>query len=212
MIIYGMSLNILRSTKCSRLNNYSAMIRRQPHKKINADDMPELQDKDIILRCRNGDVEAFGEIVQRYQKMIYTIVYRMVTDPASADDITQTAFIKAYENLDRYKPEHPFFHWIHRIAVNEALNYIKQRKRVVELTDSHESSEDDPETEYSRNELQEQIDRALEDLKPDSRILIVLRHFGELSYREISEILDVPEKTVKSRLFSARQELRSILL
>lgn len=171
----------------------------------------EINDKEVIDRCLKGDVEAFGEIVQKYQKAIYNIIYRMVSDPAAAADITQTAFIKAYEKLDLYKPEYPFYSWIHRIAVNEALNLINQRQRIVELIDTHESPDDDPERAYTRNELQEQINQALEKLKPENRIIIVLRHFGELSYREIAEILGVPEKTVKSRLFTARQELRIIL-
>jgi len=188
------------------------MILLHVHTKYIPEGGKNINDRDIILRCKKGDVESYGEIVQKYQKMIYNIVYRMLGDPADAEDITQTAFIKAYENLDRYNPEYPFFSWIHRIAVNEALNFIKQRQRIVELEDTHASPDNDPEDEYAQNEIQQQIDQALENLTPANRIIIILRHFGELSYREISEILDVPEKTVKSRLFTARQELRSILL
>jgi len=188
------------------------MVDMDVHTKYISGAKQEVSDKDVILRCQNGDAESFGDIVRKYQKMIYNIIYRMVSDPASADDITQTAFIKAYENIDRYNTDYPFFSWLHRIAVNEALNYIKQQKRLVALDDSRESDEGDPETEYTRNELQERIDKALEKLKPEYRIIIVLRHFGELSYSEIGEILSVPEKTVKSRLFTARQELRSVLV
>ncbi len=187
------------------------MLIQNEQNRLVIDHMQEINDKDLIRRCRKGDVESFGEIVQKYQKMIYNIVLRMVPDPADADDITQTAFVKAYEKLGSYRTEYPFFSWIHRIAVNEALNFLKQQKRIVALDDTHESVGDDPESEYSRNELQERIDRALEKLTPEYRIIIVLRHFGELSYSEIGEILDVPVKTVKSRLFTARQELRSIL-
>ncbi len=175
------------------------------------DRMHKINDNEIIQRCKNGDMESFGEIVQKYQRVIYTIVLRMLRDPADAEDITQTAFIKAYEKLDSYKTNHSFYSWIYRIAVNEALNFIKKSERLVELHDTHNSIEDDPETEYSKNELQTRIDNALENLKPEHRVIIVLRHFGELTYRDISEILDIPEKTVKSRLFSARQELRTIL-
>lgn len=187
------------------------MLIENEYNNLAIDRMQEMSDKEIIRRCKNGDVESFGEIVRKYQKMIYNIVLRMVRDSADADDITQSAFVKAYEKLDSYRTEYPFFSWIHRIAVNEALNFIKQQKRKVELDDSFESVDENPESEYSRNELQGRVDRALEKLSPEYRIIIVLRHFGELSYDEISEILDVPPKTVKSRLFTARQELRSIL-
>ncbi len=176
-----------------------------------ADNQHEATDAGIILRCRKGDAEAYGTIILKYQKPIYNIVYRMVLDTDDAADITQSAFIKAYENLDRYKTEYPFYSWIHKIAVNEALNFIKQRQRMVGLEDRHESEYEDPETEYTRNELEHRIDRAIAKLAPENGVIIILRHFGELSYREISEILDIPEKTVKSRLFSARQALRSFL-
>lgn len=176
-----------------------------------AEIQPEITDSGIIMRCRKGDAEAYGEIVLKYQKSIFNIVYRMLLDPDDAADITQSAFIKAYENLGRYKTEFPFYCWIHKIAVNEALNFLRQRRRMVELEDRHESDYDDPETEYSRSELQHRVDRAIAKLTPENGIIIILRHFGELSYREISEILDIPEKTVKSRLFSARQSLRGFL-
>jgi RNA polymerase sigma-70 factor, ECF subfamily len=176
-----------------------------------AENKHEIADSEIILLCRKGDAEAYGKIVLKYQKAIFNIVYRMLLDTDDAADITQSAFIKAYENLDRYKTEYPFYSWLHKIAVNEALNFIKQRQRLVGLDDKHESDYEDPESEYSRNELQHRIDRAIAKLSPENGIIIILRHFGELSYREISEILDIPEKTVKSRLFSSRQALRGFL-
>lgn len=188
------------------------VISQKEQHKAGVDRKQEINDREIIRQCRRGDVESFGKIVEKYQKMIYNIILRMVHDSADADDITQAAFVKAYEKLDQYKTEYPFFSWIHRIAVNEALNFIKQQKRIVGIEDTHETDENNPEEEYARNELQERVDRALEELTPEYRIIIVLRHFGELSYREISEILGVPEKTVKSRLFTARQELRVILM
>jgi RNA polymerase sigma-70 factor, ECF subfamily len=187
------------------------MVEQNVYNKYMVTRTQDVNDREVILRCRKGDIEAFGELVEKYQRSLYTVVYRLVRDSSDADDITQTAFIKAYENLSRYKTEYPFFSWIHRIAVNEALNILRKRRRNTALTDTYETTEDDPETDYVRNELQQQVDRALERLTPESQVIIVLRHFGELSYAEIGEILDIPEKTVKSRLFSARQSLRSYL-
>lgn len=188
------------------------MVESESNRKFSTENLQSGDDSDVIRRCKKGDVEAFGDIVRKYQNIIYNVVLKMVNDRDSADDITQSAFIKAYENFNRYKTDYPFYSWVQKIAVNEALNYIKQRKKIVAFDDSYESAtSDNPETEYVRNELQDRIDRALEKLKPEYRIIIVLRHFGELSYTEIGEILDVPEKTVKSRLFTARQELRSVL-
>jgi RNA polymerase sigma-70 factor, ECF subfamily len=185
-------------------------LRKEKNKYVSGQSKDD-EDRELIIRCRKGDIDSFGKIVQKYQKTIYNIVYRMVQDSSDTADIIQSAFIKAYEKLDLFNLDYPFFSWLHRIAVNEALNFIKQRKRIVALQDNFESDDDGPEAEYARSEIQVQIDRALEKLTPEYRVIIVLRHFGELSYQEISEILGVPEKTVKSRLFTARQELRSIL-
>jgi RNA polymerase sigma-70 factor, ECF subfamily len=165
-----------------------------------------------------GDQEAFGAIVDRYQKAIFNVAYRMVNDYEDAMDITQSAFIKAYENLDSYDPSHKFFSWLYRIAINESLNHVSRRRRLTRLAyepgDPREFASDmrSPEDPAEKSETEEMLQDALTQLKFDYRLVVILRHFLSLSYREIGEITDVPEKTVKSRLFTGRQLLKEILV
>ena len=165
-----------------------------------------------------GDKEAFGAIVDRYQRAIFNVAYRMVNDYEDAMDITQSAFIKAYENLDKYDPSHKFFSWLYRIAINESLNHVSRRKRQTRLAyepgdslryDGQVHSPADP---VEESETDAMLQGALVQLKFDYRLVVILRHFLSLSYREIGEIIDVPEKTVKSRLFTGRQMLKEILV
>jgi RNA polymerase sigma-70 factor (ECF subfamily) len=165
-----------------------------------------------------GDKEAFGAIVDRYQRTIFNVAYRMVNDYEDAMDITQSAFIKAYENLDSYDPSRKFFSWLYRIAVNESLNYVSKRKRQTRLAyepgDSREYGGEvrSPADPAEQSETDAMLQSGLARLKFDYRLVVILRHFLSLSYREIGDIIDVPEKTVKSRLFTGRQLLKEILV
>jgi len=150
--------------------------------------------------------------VERYQKVIFNVAYRMTRDYDEAQDITQVAFVKAYENLERFKPTYKFFSWLYRIAINETLNRIKSAKKMTQLNPGILSEEKSPEETYGETELGEKIQDALMELEPAYRILIILRHFRGCSYQEIGSALEIPEKLVKSRLFTARQLLRSALI
>ncbi len=170
------------------------------------------------MKVVKGDREAFGAIVDQYQKAIFNVAYRMVNDYEDAMDITQTAFIRAYENLDSYDPSHKFFSWLYRIAVNESLNHISKRKRQTRLAyepgDSAEygGQARTPAVPAEQSETEAMLQSALGRLNFDYRLVVILRHFLSLSYREIGDIIDVPEKTVKSRLFTGRQLLKEILV
>ncbi len=159
-----------------------------------------------------GDGNAFEGLLDRYQKTVFNVVYRMVKDVEEAEDITQATFVKVYENLRAFNPKFKFFSWIYKIAVNESLNYLNQRKRVTELDEDIASDTDDPESALHGVETSEKINECLMKLSPDYRVVIVLRHFQDLPYNEIAQILDVPEHTVKSRLFAARKMLRKHLI
>ena len=148
----------------------------------------------------------------KYQKPVYNLALRMVRVPEDAEDIAQTVFVKAYEKLDSYNPAHRFFSWIYRIAVNESINFCKRNKR----TDDYESGvtgidEVTPEESFKNEQLSENVADAIGRLKIDYRLVLVLKHFHDFTYREMSDILQIPEKTVKSRLFTARQQLKVIL-
>ena len=134
----------------------------------------------------------------------------MLGNVQDAEDVTQTAFGNAFAALDSFDPRHRFFSWIYRMTVNESLNTLKRRRNVVSL----DGSFDVPATGISEStaEAEDRVGKALLELKPDDRAVVVLRHFVSFSYEEISDVLGVPVKTVKSRLFTARERLRQSLL
>jgi len=172
-----------------------------------------MEDEDIKLvrRCLEGDRGAFEAIVGRYEKKVYNVALRMSNNREDAEDITQSVFIKVFENLGSYKESYKFFSWLYRIALNESLNFLGQRKRFDSMDEEIASSGKTPEEAYSEVELEEKIQNALMDLSVDYRVIVVLCHFHGFSYREVGFVLDIQEKTVKSRLFTARKLLRDIL-
>ena len=174
--------------------------------------MKSLGDSELVSLTLNGELRAFEELVERYQKILYNTVLKIVQDADDAHDITQAGFVKAYENLRSYKPQHKFFSWLYRIVINESLNALRSRKETEAIDSRLMASVKDPAELYEDTEREQYIDKALQMLTPENRAVVVLRHFQDLSYNEISHILDIPEKTVKSRLFTARQLLKDRLL
>jgi RNA polymerase sigma-70 factor (ECF subfamily) len=174
--------------------------------------MTERQDNDLVRDTLDGRTDAFGVLVERYQKVIFNVAYRMSRDYDEAQDIAQAAFLKAYQNLKRFNPDYKFFSWLYRIAVNESLNRVQSRKKLAELSPAMKSGGDGPDTSYEKSELGEKVQDALMNMEPGHRALIIMRHFRDCSYREIAGVLDIPEKKVKSRLFTARQLLRTALV
>jgi RNA polymerase sigma-70 factor, ECF subfamily len=162
-----------------------------------------------VSRCLQGETSAFEVLVERYQRVVYSVAYRLTANREDARDITQNAFLRAYERLDSFDPDRRFFSWIYKIAVNESLNYRRSRR-------THEpidralpmAAAADP---VDRLETSERVQVALMALAPEHRVLVVLKYFVDLSYDEISDVVGIPEKTVKSRLFSARQQLETLL-
>ncbi|UCF79435.1 MAG: sigma-70 family RNA polymerase sigma factor [Candidatus Eiseniibacteriota bacterium] len=164
------------------------------------------------MKFSKGDRKAFERMVDRYEKPIFNVAFRMVNDYEDAMDITQTAFVKAYENLDRYDPSHKFFSWIYKIAVNESLNLIKKRKRSANLNRDFALGQTTPDEYFAQSETAELLQDGLMELKFDYRVVVILKHFMSFSYKEIGEILGISEKTTKSRLYTGRQQLRDILV
>jgi RNA polymerase sigma-70 factor, ECF subfamily len=167
-------------------------------------------DVELTSRCLQGDPRAFEALVKKYQGVVFNVALRMVGNHEDARDIAQTTFFKAYEHLGTYDPQYRFFSWIYRIMRNECLNLLQRRKVHVPL-DPGLPSADDPQEELAERELSARVQAALMKLAPDYREVVVLRHFAELSYQEMSAQLKVPEKTVKSRLYTARQRLGDLL-
>ncbi len=166
----------------------------------------------LVERCRVGDMGALEALIVTYQRPIYNATYRIVGNVEDARDLTQTVFLKAYEGLGSFDPKYRFFSWLYRIAVNEALNHLRRygREQALEV-DEPEPESSGPEALANQAEVCDRIQAALMRMKAEDRVVLILRHYAECSYREMAGILDIPEKTVKSRLFSARQRLRDQL-
>jgi len=173
--------------------------------------MNETTDNVLIQNCLNGDVKSFETLVVRYQKTVYNAVYRLVGCIEDAEDVTQTVFVKVYENLETFNPRYKFYSWIYRIAMNESLNFLHSRKHEEMLDDNFAAGESGPEKDFQSLESERMIQSALMRIDFDHRVLIVLKHFLDRSYNEIGQILNIPQKTVKSRLYVARQKLAEIL-
>jgi RNA polymerase sigma-70 factor (ECF subfamily) len=173
--------------------------------------MDTANELELVRRCQKGDGHAFEVLVGRYEKPIFNVAFRMLGNYDDAADVAQTAFMKAFENLARYNPAYKFYSWIYRIAINEAIDQLNRRKRNTELDEARLPDWNTPEQATRDTQLSAAMQRALLDVKTDYRTVIVLKHFMDCSYEEISGILDIPVKTVKSRLFTARQLLKDRL-
>ena len=166
-----------------------------------------------MVRCLGGDHAAFEPLVSRYERVLFRVALRLTGEYEDARDATQNAFVKAFEQLHRYDGKRKFFSWLYRIAVNECLNLRRSRRPEQAMTDEFEGSnaQNGPFEAFAQVEARSRIDRAMAHLSFEYREVIVLRHFADLSYEEMAEAIGVPEKTVKSRLFSARQKLAGLL-
>lgn len=167
----------------------------------------------LIAQAKNGDRYAFGELVRIHRKGVINVVYRMCGDIEIAEDVAQDTFIKAWKSLHQFQPRYPLRNWLYRIASNTALDLIRRQKPTVRIDSLPvASSRRGPETILNQKEQSNAIQEAVLSLTPASRAVIVLREYEGLSYREISDALDIPLGTVMSRLNYARQQLRTILL
>jgi RNA polymerase sigma-70 factor (ECF subfamily) len=161
-----------------------------------------------IARCLAGDAAAFEPLVERYHRPLFRVAVRLLGDREEARDVSQTAFLKAYQGLASWDRNRRFFSWIYRIVVNECLNTLRRRRATQPLSDIPAAVASDG---VESAQTQRRVRQALLQLSTEQRDVIVLRHFAELPYDEIAGVLGIPEKTVKSRLFSARQRLCDLL-
>lgn len=173
--------------------------------------MADVQDATLVQACLQGDLNAFERLVDRYQKPVYNVALKMLRNAEDAEDVTQSIFLRAFEVLDRYNPQHSFFSWIYRMTINESINQLKRRRRHIPVDTRLSDPAAITDGQADADSLTEQIETALMRLKPESRALVVLRYFHSCSYAELAYIMNIPEKTVKSRLFTARHQLKDIL-
>lgn len=183
-----------------------------------------MDEKALIARTVDGDHEAFGQLVETYEKQVYNLCLRMCGNPEDAHDLAQEAFIKAWRGLRFYKSEAAFSTWLYRLTSNVCIDFLRRQKRrpTVSLTvreDGEESTElevediqSQPEEQVLHNEVRTEIAKAMDQLEDEFRMILTLRVIDELSYEEIAEIMDLKIGTVKSRLARARLKLKKILL
>jgi RNA polymerase sigma-70 factor (ECF subfamily) len=167
------------------------------------------EEGEIIARVLAGDTQAFAFLVDRYQKVVFNVAVRFLQDRDEAEDVAQVVFVKVYQRLSSYDHRLKFFSWLYRITVNESLNHLRQRKPMERVTDQAWVS--DAQDEAEQADTARLIQEAIQELSPDHRAVILLRHFEGLGYDQIAEVLAITEKKVKSRLFTARQTLRGLL-
>ena len=190
-------------------------------------DLPNLPDAEVVVLAQRGREPAFRELIRRYERPVFSLVYRMVRDSAAAEDLAQDAFIKVLNHLDKYRPEFKFSSWLFKIANNVAIDHLRRRQldtvsmdgsphaatatevesTSFELADQAES----PLDELASRELGAAIEQAIAKLRPEYRNCIMLRHVEGRSYEEIAATLDLPLGTVKTYIHRARAELRSML-
>jgi RNA polymerase sigma-70 factor (ECF subfamily) len=173
--------------------------------------LKEEDDPALVLRCREGDRDAFERLIVRYQKPVFNVALRMLHDRQDALDVAQTTFLKAFEHLADYDPAFRFYSWLYRIAINESLNALSLRKPRGELDANTADGSPGPDRDAEGDQTLQAIEDALMLLSPELRTVTVLRHITQLSYEDIAGSLGLPEKTVKSRLHSARERLRDHL-
>jgi RNA polymerase sigma-70 factor (ECF subfamily) len=178
----------------------------------------------LVTQSRTGDTGAFGELVRRYEGKIFRLAQHVTQNREDAEDVLQETFMKAYEHLDQFKGDSKFYTWIVRIAVNQALMKLRRRKtdKSVSLDETIDTGEDtvtreiaawdeDPEQQFSREELGGILDTAIQSLEPPYRSVFVLRDIEELSTEETADALGLSVPAVKSRLLRARLQLREKL-
>ena len=195
--------------------------------RLTALDLIRSSDHDLVALARSGSELAYRELLDRYQRPVFSLVYRMVRDRELAEDLAQETFVKVFNRLDRYNPRYKFSSWIFKIASNLAIDTLRKKAPVtvslegsrhaqtVEEADATRitvaSGGENPEELLEAKELGEEIERAIGKLRPEYRTAIVLRHVEGRPYEEIAEILDVPLGTVKTHIHRARAELREQL-
>lgn len=180
-------------------------------------------DSDLVFRAKTGDGKAYDELTLLYKDAVYNIIYRMVHNRQEAEDLTQEAFIKAYNSINSFNEEYAFSTWLFKIATNNCIDFFRRRKlKTYSMDQTIKYKDDEIRQEYADSEpIAEKvllaseksriIKSAIDKLPEKYKTAIVLRHQEENSYEEIAEKLSLPLGTVKARIFRAREMLKKSL-
>ena len=190
-------------------------------------DYRDLSDKEVVSQALRGRESAYRELLSRYERPLFSLVYRMVRDRSLAEDLAQEAFIRAFNALESYDPKYKFSSWIFKIANNLTIDHLRKKK--LDTVSIHgsphasteeersrsrvvlEAGEENPEEYVEHKELGGQIEEAISRLRPEYRTAVLLRHVEGYAYDDIAEIMEVPLGTVKTYLHRARKELKDAL-
>jgi len=185
-------------------------------------------DYELVLAARKGDQKAFAELLENYKDSVYYTLLKMVNNTSDAEDLMIEAFGKAFKNIEQYVPDFSFSTWLFKIALNNAIDFIRKKKTKHQHISIDTSSENndyfvmnnyyalqsdalDPEEKYIKKQKKKQLLLLIKKLNPRYQKLVELRFFKEFSYNEIAEALEIPVGTVKARLFRAKILLYNIL-
>ena len=180
------------------------------------------EDLELVRAVLEGDATAYRGLVEKYQNRVYHMVYGMLRNREDAKDITQEAFVKAYDKLESFRLDSSFYTWLYRIAHNRAIDFIRKQKRRKQTSFEEEIAkrdaaiaeihhQDSPRRTIERRELYDRIMDAMDQLPPEQKQVVLLRELEGLAYKEIAEVMDIPEGTVMSRLYYARKKLQGML-
>jgi RNA polymerase sigma-70 factor (ECF subfamily) len=174
--------------------------------------MSALSDKRLVERTRLGETNAYGELVRRYQTSVFNVCYRLIGERRQSEDLVQDAFLRGYLRLETFDEEQPFGAWIRRVATNLCLSHLQRRKPPKFVLDDERDqpvaeADEGPERRLLLGERIRRVREAILTLPPHQRSVIELRHYQELSYKEIAETLNVTLSKVRSDLFRAREAL-----
>ncbi len=175
----------------------------------------ELSDYEIVLSCLKGNTDDFAVLTDRYKKLVFSVISRMINNPDEYADIAQEVFIKVYKNLDKYRPDYHFSTWIIRITTNHIID-IRRKKRIettpLEDVDFSVSTHRSAEDEYITGESVNQLNRLINELPEMYRLPLVLYHRHGMSYQDIAKSLNIPLSKVKNRIFRGRRLLKEELV
>ncbi len=190
-------------------------------------DLATATDQQVVEFARSGREAAFRELVRRYQRPVFSLIYRMVRDRELAEDLAQETFIKVLNAIERYRPEFKFSSWIFKIANNATIDHLRRKEldtlsleggpdattpdRIEATALKIGDTTENPLEELEARELGSAIERAIATLRPEYKACIILRHVEGRPYEEISEVLDLPLGTIKTYIHRARAELRELL-
>jgi len=176
-------------------------------------------DQELVQRVQAGDKNAFDVLIMKYQQRIINVITGFVHDPVEAQDVAQEAFIKAYRAIPNFRGDSAFYTWLYRIAINTSKNHLTARARrpptsdvdAADATNVYDAPElkefETPESNLVSDELEQAIHQAIDELQEDTATAIKLREFEGMSYEEISEAMECPIGTVRSRIFRAREAI-----